>query len=97
MRSDEEMVVAAQANLLIGGVTDALALKSGGMAPRIRRAVVVYEGVMPDGTDGGGVVAMTADGEFVPADRVVRMLGQATSAVAECLCGEEEGEEDDDG
>lgn len=90
--------MAAQANLVIGGLTDALALTRGALTPRIRRAVVVYEAELPDGSDEGGVIAVTTDGERLPADRALVLLGRGTTAVAEGICTDADGddEEEDD-
>jgi len=90
MRSDEEMMAAAQSNLVIGGVTDALALTRGERTPRVWRAVVVFDAEMPDGTDAGGVMAVTADAQLVSAERVMAILLQGMAALADRMCSEQQ-------
>jgi hypothetical protein len=97
MRTDEEMLRAAQANALIGGVIDACALEHGGLVPHVEAVVVVWEGTTPDGEGAAGVIAMTAEGECAPSGAALQMLGGAVKVIGALTGGDDPEEESEEG
>ena len=96
MRTSEEMLRAAQSNAVIGGAVDAVALEVGGLAPRIEKAVVAWEGCQAGGEEVRGLIAVGSDGCPLDGVEVVRMLGAAVQVMATALGDEEDGDGEED-
>jgi hypothetical protein len=88
MRTDEEMLHAAQANALIGGLVDAVALEKGGLAPQVADIVVVWTDRRED--DEASMMAFNGDGEVSLTRQTVSMLSGAVFAALDALGGRDD-------